>query len=442
MYTTTRETTGITHATRHTFDTVLRAKSGRGYGSAGEGASMADNPEVAAEPRPVGLPVVLGAVVVTLAAGYLLKLPCVTGSWTDGRPYNRLCYSDVVALYGAPDRDRGLAQDRVPYVSGENEYPLLSGLAMWAAAVPAVSSVSFFNWTALLLTACALGTAWALHRLAGGNALLFALAPTLALYAFINWDLVAVALATAGTLAFLRRRDLGAGALLGLGAAAKLYPALLVVPFGLDRGRASRPVAAWRLAGAAVLTWVAVNLPFALAAPHRWSEFYRFNAVRPPDFDSVWYLLGWHLGFQWDIGVVNALSLVAFAVAAWGIWVGASRRRPGFPAWTFGFPFLVAFLLTNKVYSPQYGLWLLPWFALTLPDLRLFVAFEVAEVAVFVTRFQYFARLLDVGPGLPFGSFEIALALRAAVLVACVVAWVRRGAEVPLAVPRPALETG
>ena len=67
--------------------------------------------------------------------------------------------------------------------------------------------------------------------------------------------------------------------------------------------------------------------------------------------------------------------------------------EPSFPRWTLGFPMMVLFLVTNKVYSPQYGLWLLPWFALALPSMRPFVAFEVADVAVFVTRFWFFGEL-------------------------------------------------
>jgi hypothetical protein len=86
------------------------------------------------------------------------------------------------------------------------------------------------------------------------------------------------------------------------------------------------------------------------------------------------------------------------------------------------------------VYSPQYGLWLLPWFALALPNLRLFVAFEVADVAVFVTRFSWFGHLAAQSgdpafagySGLPISAFEIAILVRAVVLVACVVAWVLR----------------
>ena len=86
---------------------------------------------------------------------------------------------------------------------------------------------------------------------------------------------------------------------------------------------------------------------------------------------------------------------------------------------------IVLFLLSNKVYSPQYGLWLLPFFALGAADLRTFVVFEAADVAVFVTRFSFFGRLTGVG-GLPFGAFEIAIAVRTLILIWCVVGWVRR----------------
>ena len=58
-------------------------------------------------------------------------------------------------------------------------------------------------------------------------------------------------------------------------------------------------------------------------------------------------------------------------------------------------------------------------------DLRTFLAFEIADVAVFVTRFSFFGELSGFG-GLPFGVFEIAIAARTLVLVWAVIAWVRR----------------
>ena len=382
--------------------------------------------------RRIGLGLVLALTAATMAGGWLLKAPCL-GPWGDGRQYTRLCYSDVAALYASGDRDRGLDQDRVPYIDGQNEYPVLTGVTMWLATLPASSFASFFNWTAVLLIGAALATAWALFRMAGDGALMFSLAPTLLLYGFVNWDLVAVALATGATLAFLRGRDGGAGGLLGAGAAAKLFPGLVAVPFALDRvRRGRRGGGAWLLLAAGAV-WAAINLPFAAFGFDRWSEFFRFNAARSADWDSVWFFLARHLDFTWDVDALNAVSAGTFVVGTIAVWFAAERRRPRFPAWTFGFPLLVIFLLTSKVYSPQYGLWLLPWFALTLPDLRLFAAFQVADVAVFVTRFQFFARYTGVGPGMPFWSFEVAAAVRAVVLVVCVVAWVRRLEPVPAA---------
>jgi uncharacterized membrane protein len=402
---------------------------------------MAHNPGVSSPPPASrrGLALVLGATLLTLGAGYLLKLPCLTSDWRDGRQYNRLCYSDPAALYGSTDRARGLDRGLVPYLEGENEYPVLSGLAMWVAAVPSDHFPAFATWTALLLTGCALATAWALHRMAGRRALLFALAPTLLLYAFINWDLLAVAPATVATLAFLRGRDGGSGALLGVGTAAKLYPALLVVPFARHRLREGRTGGAVRLTAAAAGAWLAINLPFALLAPERWSLFFRFNSARPADFDSVWFLLQELFGFTWPIPLLNALSAAAFVIGAAVVWrVGRVR---GHPPWTLGFPLLVVFLLTSKVYSPQYGLWLLPWFVLVLPRPGPYLAFQAADAFVFVTRFRYFARLTGVGPGLPIEAFEAMIVLRMAVLVACLVVWARRPMERAGPFPEPAMET-
>jgi uncharacterized membrane protein len=249
-------------------------------------------------------------------------------------------------------------------------------------------------------------------------------------YAFVNWDLLAAALATAGTLFYLRDRDELTGALLGLGAAAKAYPGLLVIPFVLGRIRQRRTAGAVSLVVWAGVAFALVNAPFALAARHEWLTFFRFNADRVADFDSLWYLAcrPLHLGCGLSPKSIDTYSLLLLAIAGAGLWWARRARQPSFPRWTFGFPLLVTLLLVNKVYSPQYGLWLLPWFVLALPNLPLFAAFEAADLAVFVTRFTWFGRLQGVG-GAPLGAFQLALAVRAAVLVACLVAWVLRGQD-------------
>lgn len=377
----------------------------------------------------ISLGVVLAATCLTLGLGLALRQPCAAGDWSDGRQFRRLCYSDILPLYGTEH----LTGDRLPYLDpcppADNqcdEYPVGTMYFMRLAAWIGQSYTAFFYANAAMLFVCGLVTAWALHRAVGRRALFFALAPSLLVYSFVNWDLLVVALSTAATLAYLRDRDRLSGLLLGLGAAAKLYPALLVIPFALGRLRAEKRREAGTLLWWSAITYVAVNLPFAVLATDGWLRFFRFNSERGADWGSMWFVVCSRIGGSGsctlDTEVLNALSLLAFLVLAFVLYQVRRTRDPGFDRWTFGFPLIVAFLLTNKVYSSQFGLWLLPWFALALPDIRLFVLYSITDVSVFVTLFSWFGRLAGFG-GLPIAASHGAITLRAAVLVACLVAW-------------------
>jgi uncharacterized membrane protein len=386
--------------------------------------------------RAVSLGVVLACVVGTMALSTATKAPCAGGDWGDGRQYRLLCYTDIVPLLGTEQ----LAGGRLPFLqacaptdNNCDEYPVLTMYVMRIAAwIGGADHGPFFFANAILLGAAAAATAVCLWLLAGRRALWFALAPTLLVYGTINWDLIAVALATGALVAFAARRDGWAGVLLGLGAAAKFYPALLVLPLFLQGLQDREPDRSVRVLWWTIGTWVAVNLPFAVAAPTEWAEFFRFNSARPPDFDSAWYIACDRLGVCLSTGVVNMLSAFAFVAVFGLLWFVKQRRNPDFSRWTLGFPLLVAFLLTNKVYSPQYGLWLLPWFALVMPNLRPFVAFQMADVAVFVTRFWFFGTYTGVMTVPQEWMFQVAVGLRAAALVWSLLAWVRTDPE-PLA---------
>ncbi len=400
----------------------------------------------------IGLGVVLACLAGALALGAATKAYCASGNWADGRQYRDLCYSDIVPLYGT----ESLTSGRLPFIdhcppgTGEcDEYPVLTMYSMRLAAWVAPGLPGFFVANAFLLALAAFAVGLCLYLVVGGRALYFALAPTLIIYAFMNWDLLAVALATAATLAFLNKRNVWAGVLIGLGTAAKFYPVLLLVPFIVQRFKERDPDGGIHIAWSAAGTWLAVNLPFALLGFHSWWEFFRFNSLRVADWDSLWFIgctrLVSHQATYCPssyTGKINALSAVAFVLLVTAIWLVKRRRDPGFARWTMGFPLVAIFLLTNKVYSPQYGLWLLPWFALVLPRPLLFAAFELADIGVFVTRFRWFATLSGMPGGLPMSSFEVAVLVRDAILITCLVVFAldRRRDPLPAAAihpPRP-----
>ena len=89
----------------------------------------------------------------------------------------------------------------------------------------------------------------------------------------------------------------------------------------------------------------------------------------------------------------------------------ASRRGSR----SLAFLVVAAFLLVNKVWSPQYSLWLVPLAVLALPRWRLLLAWMVVDALVWVPRMFYY-----VGPpreGLPPDWFLGAVVARDAIVV-------------------------
>ena len=382
------------------------------------------------------LRVLLAFTLCTLALAWLQKSPCQNGAWIEGRQYTHFCYSDVIPLYYTEKLNEGA----VPYADHPVEYPVLTGVFMGVAAwltrvyqevsaglpLPDAPDVqTYFSVTALMLAICMLVVTWSTGRLAGRrkwDAAMVALSPLVLVHAFTNWDLFAVALAGAGLVAWQGRRPTLAGVLLGLGTAAKLYPGLFLLPLLALCWRSRQlPAFGRALAGAAV-GWSVVNLPVAAAYPESWRRFFELNRSRPADFDSLWYGVPQLLRPGGGPPQVNTVAAVAVAVGLAAV-VALGRlapRRPRLPQLLF--LAVAVFLLTNKVWSPQYSLWLLPLAVLARPSWRALLAWQVTECLVWVPRLLWFLGTGEKGIGynwffLAVGIRDVAVVLLAALVV-------------------------
>lgn len=369
------------------------------------------------------LPTVLVATVATLFVGYVTKQACFALGLGD----SFYCFSDYGGVYYA----RELAGGRFPYSPPPLEYPAGLGLIIWLAATLSSSGLGFARVNMVFGCAAGLITAVILWRQAGRRALLFAAAPSLALYAFLNWDLIALVFAVVGIAAFLRRRDALAGTMLGLGTAIKAFPALLLVPMLAQRWREHDRRGSARLLIAVGAAVAVLNVPVAWASFEGWAHFFRFNSARPVDWGSLWSVscqtLG--LGLCDNVALVNTWALIAFLIGSTVAWMLVTKTAPHIPRWQLGFPLLVIFFLTNKVYSPQYSLWLLPWFALVLPDVRLFLGYQAVDIGIYVTTFAWQERIRSAG-GLPLWPLDLFIVLRAALLMMMLMCFARRAATV------------
>ncbi len=473
------------------------------------------------------LRVILLLAVLTLAAGWLFKAPCLQThdteqgprlDWSNSRQYTAMCYTDIIPRYGigdlAPDGvfpyktswvdNPGTPHEQVRYM----EYPVLTGLFQWVNAkitdgwltlaamgvLPAgVAAVVYFDITAFWLACAWLTTIWALSRLCSTriwDTALAAVAPLAFVHVFTNFDALATMFATTGLLAWSRRRPAAAGVLLGLGAATKLYPLFLLgpllvlclrsghlrewnrtllaalaawlaanLPIGRDwrfvgggrrrlsGGAAARPIHApvpvgeppvlscgsmSLLASTLTAAWLAANLPIMLLYPRGWWEFFRFNSARPADPDSLYnvvaHFTGW-AGFDAPLRpdevptVLNAVSLGLFLLICGGVgWLAlAAPKRPRLAQLCF--LVVAAFLITNKVWSPQYSLWLVPLAVLAIPRWRLLLTWMIVDAAIWAPRMYYYLGTDD--KGLPEGWFLGAIVVRDAVVVTLCVLVVR-----------------
>ena len=380
------------------------------HDAARRGARAASARPVAAARRRVAMAAGSTTALVTAslagsALAFLSKEACRAGAWnTNIGQYQSHCYTDIYPLYFT----EGLSAGKVPYLGHPVEYPVLIGAAMQAAAWvvrpisdPLIRGREFFDVTTVALAVFALAAVLATACLAGRSrrwtALLVALSPAVILAAFINWDVIAMSLTALGMAAWAARRHALAGVLLGLAVATKFYPVFLFGPLFLLCLRAGRLRAFWPAAGSAALAWLAVNLPIAIAAPHGWSEFYRFNNSRAADWGSVWYFFDtehWPGVGSVSVDTLNAVSLLLFAASctAIGVLALAAPRRPRVPQ--LFFLTVAAFLLVNKVWSPQYVIWLAPLAVLARPRLTAYLLWQATEIGYFLAIWAYLITIV------------------------------------------------
>jgi len=353
--------------------------------------------------------VLVSASLLGSALGVLNKAACRSGDWNSYlKQFQAHCYTDIYPLYFGEK----LSVGKVPYTGHPVEYPVLIGAAMQAMAWlvrpisdPFVRGREFFDLTVLMLMLFSLAGTLATAYLAGRSrrwtALGVALAPGLILGAFINWDLIAMGLVALGMAAWAARRTVLAGVLLGLAVATKFYPVLFFGPLLLLCLRAGRMRAFGTAAASAAVAWLAVNLPVAIAAPAGWYRFYSLNTTRAADWGSIWYYFEtehWPIVGSLSEKGLNALSALVFAFGCVliAVLILAAPRRPRVPQ--VFFLVLAVFLLANKVWSPQYVIWLVPLVVLARPRLWAYVVWQAAEVWYF---FAIWAYLITVATGAP-----------------------------------------
>lgn len=351
-------------------------------------------------------------IILTVIAALLavvVKNHCRSQGWHNPVQFYATCYSDFPELF----RNRGLGEGIFPFFSQEGffEYPVIMGLIAGATAllvpgegVSDARILGYFDVNATLIAAVWIVTVVAtarMSRIRPWDAAMVAIAPGIILAGFINWDMWAVAMLAVAMLFFARNHPGLAGIFIGLGTATKLYPLLFLGAVFLLALRSGKIRPFLVTSGAAAGAWLAVNLPIAAMNPAGWKYFFQFSEDRPAGYSSVWFAYNLIAGrmnwVQLEAGTINsaATNLFLLACILIGILALCSPRRPRLAQLVF--LIVAAFILTNKVYSPQFVIWLVPLLALARPNWRDFLLWQAAEALHWGAVWMYLGQVTSAG---------------------------------------------
>jgi uncharacterized membrane protein len=321
-------------------------------------------------------------------------------------------------------------QGLMPYRDFAFEYPPFALVAFMLPHLAALAhplrfvdyAESFLIENVLISTLIAFALAWMTEQ----RAVLRPLRQTLALYALFvalsapllpwRYDLFPTLLTILAFISVLRGRPAWAGFWVGLGIAAKLYPVVLLPIFGLYflAGRDYRALVRMVLGSAVAVLLTLLPFLFAFISPAQIFSFLSYHSLRGLQVESVpagFIMLAFksrlttaqiefnygalHLASPWSNVILVLLPfafIAVFSVVAFSAWgrfreesaASSSQRASAETLAAYVFAALLAFIATNKVFSPQYIIWLLPFAPLLrLRQTLVFLVIVVLTITLF-----------------------------------------------------------
>ena len=263
---------------------------------------------------------------------------------------------------------------------------------------PSYSYEAFLTVNTVFLSVFALGTTWLVWKImfliepkpATWKLWVFwAVAPSMFFYALLNFDMPVVFLTVLAVYFRFKGDEDWSSSALGLGVVFKIYPIILIPLFLMGK----KPREAIRFCAIAGGVWLLVNSSFMLTDFRTWAFSYVWQMTREPTGDGPVWLIWKYLGTKAASVFFPLLYMATFGVflkrVRNGGVLGATAETRllllGFISAVLG-----SFLLANRIFSPQYIIWLLPFLVL-IPRISLasFYIFDIPNVVLTLLLFDF-----------------------------------------------------
>jgi uncharacterized membrane protein len=300
---------------------------------------------------------------------------------------------------------------------------------MYATSFVANSPASYFNVNIFFLILLFIATVLMVRKIRPEFAYLVPIAPAMIASLYINWDLWAIATMMLVIYWFDRKQYLFSALVMGVSISTKFLPIFLLIPIAFILWRDDKVKELIKYIGVVAATWLAINLPFALTTPTGWWRFYKLNLERGPDWGSFWLALQ-QLGVS--LTNLNYLSVLLLLIALTSVAVMLFELKYTPSLASVAFIVLASVMISSKVYSPQYVLWLTPLAAIALTnkkDLHAFWLWQATEVIYHVAIWQHIASVTGARFGLAAMPYAILTLLRIAGTIYLMVVLARRALQ-------------
>ena len=221
----------------------------------------------------------------------------------------------------------------------------------------------YFNVNTAILSLFAVGITVLLYKILKKNQnnyknsiwVFWIFAPSFIVYSFINYDLPVVFLIVLALYLFLKKKYYGAITSLAIGTVLKVFPIFLVPIFILKSPKKDW----WKLGLVFTLIVIGFNLPYMAGDFSKWAFPYTWqigqNLSKGPENGTYWWMFYNFLGDK-----MGWMSLGLFGLLYLFTWFKLRKTS----IINLCIAVILIFLFTDRIYSPQYNLYLLPFLVL------------------------------------------------------------------------------
>ena len=295
-------------------------------------------------------------ILISLTVGIIALLQNKYGQFSDIRGFYGMHFFDGQHLW--PFSEKTLLGETT--VRHPVEYPALTGLIMWLLSFfvsPSDTAIySYYRLTASLQIILFTYSAYLIYKLAGKKyAFYFILAPAVLYSLNRNWDIWAIAPMLVAILLFERKKYGLSAVLLAVSIATKFFPIVLMLPIAIIFLREKNLFAFIKYGAVTLVSWVLINLPFAIVNLKGWAYFYEFNAKRGLGSASFYEISSIIFkSIKFNSIHFYILNITIFLIVT--LFLIRLKQIPNLLESSFFVMF--AFILFNKQYSMQYVIWL------------------------------------------------------------------------------------